>query len=283
MATIGDLLDDIVVRLNGPLNVASDTDAEIARRRGGSAANFAATAAGLGTRTRFLGQVGDDPMGVLLVAELAGRGVDTHFVRRSGITGTIVVLVDSAGERSMLTDRKASIGLVDPERRWLDNVSTLHVPLYSLVDQPLSDSARTLIEWAHEDGIAVSVDLSSVALIEQIGVSRALQILGDARPTVVFANEDEARLLDINSELVGALTVVKRGSQPARIFEPGQTVVEIPACSVDVVSDTTGAGDAFAGGFLSHGDGGSDHTWLREPHAATDAGHRAAAGLLAER
>ena len=80
LATLGDLVDDIVVQLAGPINVATDTSSIILRRRGGSAANVAATAGVLGQPARFLGQVGTDAVGAAWVAELEAAGVDTQFV-----------------------------------------------------------------------------------------------------------------------------------------------------------------------------------------------------------
>src|SRR5215207_6353391 len=140
LAAIGDLVDDIVVRLEGPINVASDTDARVARRRGGSAANVAVMAAALTGAARFLGQVGDDDTGRTLCDDLSGHGVDISHVRRDGRTGSIVVLVDAAGERSFLTDAGSSRGLSEPAPDWLDAVDVLHVPLYSLAGGPIADT-----------------------------------------------------------------------------------------------------------------------------------------------
>ena len=89
----------------------------------------------------------------------------------------------------------------------------------------------------------VSVDLSSTTAIEEVGVARFLEALDELEPEVVFANEDEAAL-------VGELeyeTVVKRGAAGCRVG--GR---EYPAESADVV-DPTGAGDAFAAGYLLEG------------------------------
>jgi sugar/nucleoside kinase (ribokinase family) len=114
LATVGDLVDDIVVRLGGPIHVATDTDAVIERRHGGSAANVAVTAARITGGSRFLGQVGHDARGVMLLTELAAEGVDVSAVRRAGRTGSIVVLVDAGGERSFLTDPGSARDLDDP-------------------------------------------------------------------------------------------------------------------------------------------------------------------------
>lgn len=271
LASLGDLVDDIVVRVGDPLNVASDTVARIDRRRGGSAANVAEAAARIGAPARFLGQVGDDAIGVALVAELAATGVDTSCVRRRGRTGTIVVLVDPTGERSMLTDRGACPLLDEPDPSWLDGVTTLHVPLYSLVGEPLASTARTLVGWCHESLVPVSIDVSSVALIESTGADAVTRWLDDLRPSVVFANADEAVALAIEAPVAGAVTVVKRGSHPAVVFAGG-TRHDVPTEPM-VAADTTGAGDAFAAGFLL-----SD--WRRDVRAACHAGHRSARRLI---
>ncbi len=287
LATLGDLVEDIVIRMNGPIHLATDTPATIVRRRGGSAANVAETAARLGRSTRFIGQVGVDAIGSALVQELAAAGVDTSGIRRAGSTGTIVVLVDHEGERSMLTDRRTCEQLDRPEPQWLDGVDTLHVPLYSLAGPPLSETATTMIGWAHQRGIAVSIDASSASLIESLGRHHVLDVLSAARPTVVFANSDEARSLGIVGSIGGAITVVKNGADPAVLHRPGHPTTEIEAIAVPGASDTTAAGDAFAAGFLSSGLAPSatndTPAWVHDPIASCHAGHRAAADLLRRR
>ena len=277
LACLGDLVEDVIVRLDGPVNVASDTHSHISRRRGGSAANVAAMAATLGHRSRFLGQVGTDAIGTALLAELADVGVDTCAVRRAGSTGTIVALVDHLGERSMLTDRRACIDLDEPDPVWLDGVDVLHVPFYSLATGRLAATAATVIGWAHERSIPVSIDVSSTAIIVEVGVEEAIRRLAAAAPTIVLANADEATVLDIDGTVVGALTVIKRGSRPAVIRCTDGSVIEVDAIAVPGVNDTTGAGDAFAAGFLT------SPGWADDPRAACASGHRAAADLLRRR
>ena len=274
LACLGDLVEDVVVRLDGPVNVASDTRAHISRRRGGSAANVAASAAALGHRARFLGQVGVDAIGTVLLAGLGDDGVDTSMVRRRGATGTVVALVDSHGERTMLTDRRACLDLDDPDPSWLDGVDTLHVPFYSLVGGLVAATATTVIGWAHERGVVVSIDLSSTAIILEVGVDEVLRRLAAAAPSVVFANGDEAAALAIEGPVVGAISVVKRGARPAVVHRTDGSFVDVDAIAVPGVSDTTGAGDAFAAGFLT------SPGWRDEPKRACESGHRAAAELL---
>ena len=67
LAVVGDLLEDIVVRIDATPTLGTDTPARIQRRRGGSAANVAACAARAGAPVRFIGCVGDDDLGDQLV------------------------------------------------------------------------------------------------------------------------------------------------------------------------------------------------------------------------
>jgi sugar/nucleoside kinase (ribokinase family) len=277
LATVGDLVDDIVVRLGAPINVASDTEAVIERRRGGSAANVAAVAARISGRSRFLGQVGDDGRGAALLSELGAEGADVSMARVSGRTGAIVVLVDGRGERSFLTDPGSARDLDDPRPEWLDGVDVLHVPLYSLVGGAIATTSRTLIEWAHGRGIAVSMDLSSVAVIETIGVGEVRRLLDDLAPDVVFANADEARSMGVTESIGGAMTVVKAGADPVTVFRQDVAPIAIPSRVVAVVADSTGAGDAFAAGVLTH------PGWRTDPAAACVDGHAAASAMLSAR
>jgi sugar/nucleoside kinase (ribokinase family) len=277
LAALGDVVDDIVVRIGGPIHLTSDTDASIARRRGGSAANVAATAARLAGQARFLGQVGDDATADLLLAELVADDVDVSFVRRGGRTGAVVVLVDEFGERCFLTDTGSARALDAPDPSWLNGVDVLHVPFYSLVDEPIASTATTTIGWAHDRGIAVSIDASSVALLESFGVDRAWRLFAALRPSVFFANDDEARFLGVTSAVGDAVTFVRHGAGDAVVQLPEGATCVVPALEVGGVSDTTGAGDAFAAGVLTSA------AWRRDPSAACARGHRAAAQLLSSR
>ncbi len=276
IGTVGDLVEDVVVHLGVPVNEATDTEADVVHRRGGSAANMAVSVVRAGHAARFIGQVGDDAQGAALVEQLRGEGVDV-IARRGGRTGTIVVLLDHLGERTMLTDRGACTRLDHPERSWLDGLSTLHVPVYSLIGEPLARTTTTLIGWAHTMGITVSVDASSWSVINDFGADELIELLEVLHPSVMLCNEMEAEALGEGADpmRIGAqLTVVKRGAEPALVMQPGRATIEVPALVIDDVRDTTGAGDAFAAGLLVALAGGSS------PVAATMLGHHSAARAI---
>ena len=105
VCTLGDLLLDVVVRLDEPM--AEDTDAygRIRVTPGGQAANVAAWAAALGARARLIAAHARDAAGRLLQDELRARGVELSGCELAEGTGTVVSVATPDGSRSMLTDR----------------------------------------------------------------------------------------------------------------------------------------------------------------------------------
>ena len=280
LGALGDLVEDVVVWPATDIRHGTDTQAAVHRVRGGSAANVAGMAAPRWP-TRFLGCVGPDHTGDALVAELSGRGVDVR-VQRHGTTGTIVVIVEVDGERTMFPARGACLELQRVDDDWLAGLACLHVPSYSLIGPgTLPASAQDAVLRAGAGGAAISVDVSSEGLVVDHGVEAYRGLLAELRPTVIFANQTEAKVVGVDALTASApLVVVKRGADPA-VLVAGRRQVEVPVGPVTAVRDLTGAGDAFAAGFLTAAlaDGwpsaGLDaaESWVR-------AGHRAAATVL---
>jgi len=217
LCCIGDLVEDVVVRLSSDIAAGSDTQASIVRRRGGSAANVAVAAVSCGLDVRFIGRVGSDAIGAALVEELRSKGVDPR-VQSKGRTGTIVVLVDPDGERSMLPDRAAATGLTEIDAVDLEDVEWLHVPAYSLVVEPLGSATKQAIDTVRRSGAAISIDASSVAIITEMGVDKFKGMLEELRPDVVLCNADEGAALGVSESkgLPGVdVAIVKAGRAPA--------------------------------------------------------------------
>ena len=252
LCTIGDLIEDVVVWLNGELNIGSDTDSVIVRTRGGSAANVAMFGALNGTPSRFIGQVGNDNLGEQLCASLRESGVDVCTVAE-GRTGSIVVIVQPNGERTFLTDRGVASDLSVFDASHLAGISVVHVPTYSLTLDPLATTAVQYMRAARAAGALISIDASSTSVLRDYGIDRYSDLITFIAPDVFLCNNDEAVLLNIDSAhpMSGAdLTVIKRGALPVAAITAAGAVTEVATPPVAKIVDTTGAGDAFAAGFL---------------------------------
>ena len=242
ICVLGDAHLDVVVRPAGPIAHDTDTPAATRLSAGGQAANTAAWICALGGRARLIAARAPDLAGQLVAAELGRRGVDLKGPVLDGRTGTVVSVSPDGTTRSMLTDRgvgpQLAAGHLEPG--WLDGCDWLHLPAYSLAAEPVAGAALAAAAVVPR----LSVDLSSVAVLEDYGPARFRALLGRLAPAVVFGNEAEAALV---GDLPGTDLVVKLG--PAGVRAGGRVHPAAPADPVD----PTGAGDAFAAGYLLGG------------------------------
>jgi sugar/nucleoside kinase (ribokinase family) len=246
ICALGDLLVDVIVRLEAPIAEDTDTYGRTRVGAGGQAANVAAWVAALGGRGRFVGKRARDPAGRLVAAELERHGVELVGPVVEAGTGTVVSIATPDGKRTMLSDRGVAREFRPDElvEDWLTGCERLHLPAYSLAATPIDATALGAAELAPR----ISVDLSSTAAIEAAGVKHVRGLLEKVGADIVFANEAEAALLgDIPADTV----VVKRGARGCLVRRGGEERM-YPARPAEVV-DSTGAGDAFAAGFLLGG------------------------------
>jgi ribokinase len=261
VVVLGDLMADVVAAHDGAIAPGSDTPARIALRPGGAAANVAAWLARAGAEVTLIGRVGEDAAATVALGGL--DGVDLRVARDAARpTGTCVVLVAPGGERTMLPDAGANDALAIgdlPDDVFAGGI--LHVSGYALLRHGSRPAALTAIDRARDAGMKISVDPASAVPLanDPIFLDRITPI------DLLLPNEDEAAVLgrQINVPEV----VVTRGAKGATWTNGFETVVG-RAIPVDAL-DTTGAGDAFAAGFLS--------AWPGPAEEALAAGARLAA------
>lgn len=229
----------------------------LAEAPGGSAANATIGAAQLGLKTTFLGKIGGDITAERYRANFVAAGGDGSRFKRANVpNGRCLSLVTPDGQRTMRTHLGAAMTLHPDEVTAADfkGARHAHIEGYLMFNPALADKvART----ARAAGCTISIDLAS---FEVVNVARDW-ILGQLQEGVhvVFANEDEVRALfqkDASYDAFarklagyGGIAAVKMGKDGAWIAQ-GSDLHRIEPVKVERVVDTTGAGDAWAAGFL---------------------------------
>jgi len=252
LCTLGDLLLDVIVRLEQPLEPGTDATAQTRTGAGGQGANVAAWAAALGGEARFIGKRSDDPAGSLAAGELARLGVAVFGPVALGRNGVVVSVVGERGERAMASDRGVAptLSADELEPAWFEGCTHLHLSGYSLMSSPIDGAAARAARLARAGGGVVSVDPASRRVIRDFGPQRLREVLQELRPELVFANEEEYD--EVGPAVTEEATwILKRGASGCAIVR-GDERSEFPAVPAKVV-DTTGAGDAFAAGYLVGG------------------------------
>jgi len=250
IATLGDVLLDVVVLLSEPLALGGDVRASTRAGAGGQAANVAAWAAELGAEARCIAKRGDDPTGDLVARELAQHGVELVGPVGAGATGVVVSIVRD-GDRSLASDRGVAPSFAPEEldAAWVV-CDVLHLSGYALLRDPMAETAVLAARLAREQGARVSVDVAAWTEIRDYGPLRFRELLDELAPDVLFATEAEWELLG-GAYLTAPVGVLKRGARGFSVFTE-DAKLDFAAVEAEVV-DTTGAGDALAAGFLVGG------------------------------
>ncbi|MGF1452703.1 MAG: adenosine kinase [Opitutales bacterium] len=242
-------LAELKAKVHGPL----------AEAPGGSAANTVVSATGLGTKTAYIGMLGNDEGGEFYRKSFAEMGTDMSRAKTGTVpNGRCLSLVTPDSERTMRTDLGAAMTLA-PEDISVDDFKgcrLAHIEGYLLFNP---DLMKQVVKCAKEAGCEISLDLASFEVVNAAGAD-LLKMLED-NIDIVFANEDEAKAVypaegedyERMARLLAGhckIAAVKLGKDGALIAS-GEELVRVEADVVKAV-DTTGAGDYWAGGFL-HG------------------------------
>lgn len=281
IVVIGDVIDDIMVVPKVAVRHDTDTTATIRHRAGGSAANTAVWLGTLRGGVDFIGRVGASDI-QRHAQNFINAGVDAWLTRDpTEPTGTIVIIVDG-DERTMLTERGANSNLdvAAVTDDMLGSAAILHLTGYSVIDCRDPAALRGLIDRAIAQGVLVSIDPGSAGYIADFGVKKFLAAVAGA--TIIFPNLDEGRLLSGETEPAAVtdalaalfpVVAVTLGPDGVMLAQPGIRAQPIAALKSKIV-DPTGAGDAFAAGFLG------SYSRDRNAQTAAKAGVRTAARAL---
>jgi ribokinase len=205
---------------------------------GGKGANTAVAAARLGASVGFVGAVGSDQYGDLLLSSLSSSGVRTDFVRRSSRpTGTAYITVTPDGENSIVVapGANADLDVSDVDALTWDDVTVLACSL----EVPVPTVSHA-VRVAASHGVRPVLNLSPVVEVPADTLALLDPLIVNEHEAASLASSFEALL-----ELGPRSAVVTLGALGAAVVT-SSGVVEVGAPEVSVV-DTTGAGDAFAG------------------------------------
>jgi ribokinase len=220
-----------------------DGEATITEQRqsgGGSASNTAIALTGLDCPTTLLGSVGSDEHGFLAQRELDERGVDTHLQEATGMATAVKYLVVATdGEVAVLGNDGANEAFAASDLP----ADTLQAGDHLHLTSQGPATAQTLARRGQAAGLTVSFDPG-----RRLGDRRYAAVLEHV--DICFLNDREATIAT-DQELLAPVdrVVTKLGSGGARIESPDATETH-PGFAIEAV-DTTGAGDAFAAGFIA--------------------------------
>ncbi|MET3927942.1 sugar kinase [Devosia sp. 2618] len=265
---VGDVMTDVIVMPEGPIVKGSDRRATVRSRPGGSGANQAVWLGAMSADVVFAARVG-----------ASDKAMYENYFRGLGVvpvlggdkeqpSGVLVTIVDPDGERSFLTDRGANLNLSadDLPSEILDDIGLVMVSGYSFFAPGPRAAVQALFAQAKARGIAVAVDPASVGFLVEVGPAQFLEWTAGA--DFIFSNESEAEALTgitghvEQTAALGKLfgtVLIKRGGLGAVLGGRDGVRVSQPASEVSVV-DSTGAGDAFAAGFISAHLAGEDES-----------------------
>ncbi len=229
---------------------------EMALTLGSSSAIFASNLSALGAKVAFLGKIGNDYFGKLVLERLTQKGVDVSLIVKDPDSYTGATIVLNFGEdRAMVTYPGAmnELTIRDIRKEEIGLAKHLHFSSYYL--QPgIKHDVEALFRTAKGLGLTTSFDMQwDPAEKWELDYTNVLPLVD-----VFLPNEQEMLCLTREDSLPQALkkisgmshiVAVKRGSEGSLLYSNGRTTTKEPFLNTNVV-DAIGAGDSFNAGFV---------------------------------
>lgn len=234
---------------------------------GGAPANFIATCAKYGMQTGFIGAVGDDSFGGLLIQTLQKAGVDTEGITKTEETFTTLafVMLDETGDRDFTFARKPGadtrLELTETHREMIRNSRCLHFGTLSLTDEPSRTATKEAVRIAKESGVWISFDpnyraplwkdenSAKEAMLWGVSQCNSVKIGKDELQFMYGSSYDESLALLFREKEI-ALALITDGIRGTD-YLTRNIRGHVDAFPMPDTVDTTGAGDIFGGAFLS--------------------------------
>jgi ribokinase len=259
LVCVGDLMLDVLIT-TGRLEDGMPDGIYV--RPGGSAANVAAWAVESGCASAWMGDVGSDTVGDMLLEDLRKSGIGAFMCRKPGLeSGVVLSWIGRRGNRTMHSARWAATAFAIDSLPLADlcGARAVHVTGYAGHTEPGLTALEAVFRAAKSRGAFLSFDPSHAGLVRSVGSQRLRDLLGDSKVDVIFANRSETAALTGSASARESarilaqslpLAIVKDGGRGCYAARAG-VLQHFPAVRVQPV-DTTGAGDAFAGSWLAH-------------------------------
>jgi ribokinase len=260
---LGALNIDHIYKVERILDDGEAVASEASAFPGGSAANTIYALAKLGVKTGFSGVVGDDDEGRMLLRDFQAVGVDTSRIRvkLGEKTGSVLCLSDRRGKRSLYVSPSANnlLTIDDLDLGHMNQAGMLH--LSSFADDK---QFKLSVELVEKLGSSVKLSFAPGAIYAVKGLKALAPIL--SRTYILFINQDELQQLTGEEVKAGAESCLKQGCHNVAVTlgkggklgkaaavsyirdADNEYVIEPQDFGAEV--DTTGAGDAFAAGFI---------------------------------
>lgn len=255
--TFGDLVLDVVARVESSLDRDTDTPGEVRSAPGGSAANFAVWSRRLGGPVRFAGRVGDDLLGRALLDDMGREGIETYIALDALHPTAVLVLFSEGAQRHMMVPRGANhyLDAADIPADAVRTAGWLHLTGYSFFWEGPKRAACKAIDLAREAGVPISLDPSSAGFIRRHGLPaveglRLLMLNREECATMTGLDDVYAAAARLAEQ--AEMVAVKLGPEGALLAFEGQIVHVPPAVLDGPAVDATGAGDAWGAAFI-HG------------------------------